>query len=697
MKMLCKEGKSGCGLAKIPLSFFFLFFFNTLFSQVPVNGFCKVSAFGTERGFNNLILTDINFDKKEDVILFDKTSNSLLFHLSTVKNNFTQPIKKFFYFPISKIEEIGHENEKRIFLFLSRKEKLIGLASISKNEKIRLLDIVSYKSTPSSFSIKKDSSGKAVEAIIYGEPFEGISLLKIENDKISEKRIFKENVFKSAVWVDLDYDGIDDIAAYDIFDGELLLLINDGEDNYQLERHVKLGGKLRELKAIDWNGNGYNDLFFSDDDGFEILLGDSVSSFNRKELFKTALTPKKCSVSDFNNDGKPDIAWVEENKSGVFIYYSKSDSSYSKPQKYLSDEIFADIKDFSSNDKKTLFLLSKNGKVFQINNIEEPETQNMLLAEGNPVLLENFKTNRYNDMSLAYFDSLSGSINLLMSNLNIFNTAFQFPAAKNHSEFKMFFTSDSIRTFLLYSKGEKLIEIFRFNIYDYSVNSFKLYADKNICDALAVDSFNGDYLLLLTKENGSAEVVKYQPEGNKFIKQEKLLSEKNVIDATLSFRKFLEVSFLIEKSDSLLLQRKALTNNGIASESVSLGLANEFAPRLFLLNSRKKDYPVAINNDKGLIYFVINEKIKTVSLPKEISLPLKNIKSFYFMGFNYLFILSDNGNTLFEAQLDAKLNYLGNKKFIESETVIDYFGSEFMKFPYLFYINKNHEIKFKKF
>ena len=696
MKMLCREGKSGCGRAKIPLSFFFLFFFNTLNAQVPLNGFCEVSSFETSKEYNNLFVSDINFDDCEDILLYDKISNSLLFHLSTVKKSFSQPIKKFFYFPISKIEEIGREKEKRIFLFLSRKEKLIGLASISKNEKIRLLDIISYKSTPSDFSIKRNSSGKVTEAIIYGEPFEGIALLKIEDSKISERRIFKDNVFKSAVWIDLNYDGIEDIAAYDIFGGELLLLINDGEDNYRLERRVKPKGRARELKCVDWNGNGFNDLFFSSDDGFEIFFGDSVSSFTNKNIFKTDHAPKKSAVSDFNNDGKPDVSWIEERNDGISFIFSKNDSSYSTPQKYFHGKIFADIKDSKSETDNSLFLLTKNGKVFKIKNITGKEKHKMILASGNPLLLGRFKTNRYNDLSLAYFDSLSGSVNLLMSNMDVFNDAFRFPAAKNHSEFKAFFTSDSIRTFLLFSKGEKLIEVFRFNIYNYSVSSFEIYSDYNLYDAIAVDSFHGDYLLTLTKEENAVKVNKYELNGRKFVLRENIFSENETLDALISFRKKVFVYYLKEKNDSLFLHKKTIGNGDFENEPVNLGLSGSFVPRLYLIASRKEDYPAIVNNDKRSVDILFKEKVKRFQIPEELSLPPKSVKSFYFMGFNYLFIVPQNGATMFEAQFDSRMNFLGGKNFIESESVIDYFSAEFMKFPYLFYINENNEIKFKK-
>ncbi|NOX18772.1 MAG: VCBS repeat-containing protein, partial [Chlorobi bacterium] len=662
MKTLCTEGKNGCVRAEILLSLFFLLFSNALHSQVPINGFCNAAVFETSKEYNNLFLSDLNFDKKEDVVLYDKISNSLLFHLSTVTNTLSEPIKKFFYFPISKIEEIKNSKASRTFLFLSRKEKLIGLASIQKNLKIRLLDVVSYKSTPSNFSVKKSSDGKATEAIIYGEPFEGIALLEIEDSKISEKRIFPDNVFKSAVWIDLNYDGNKDIAAYDIFDNELLLLINDGEDNFRLERKIKLIDRLRDLKSVDWNGDGYGDLFYSSDDGFEVLLGDSVSSFTRKEFFKTVSASKECLVSDFNNDGKPDIAWIEETGGGIFFVFSKKDSSYSKPQKYFQGIKFADIKKSLFNYAPSIFLLTNDGRIFKISSIAEQTDVNRILAKGSPVLIERFKTNRYNETSLAYFDSLSGSVNLLMSNMEVFNVAFGFHAAKNHSEFRAFFTSDSIRTFILFSKGEKLFEVFRFNIYNYSVKSFEIYSDKNLLDAIATDSYRGDYLLTLSKENDVAEINKYKLNGNKFSPRETIFSKSDILDASLSLGKRAAVCYLSKKGDSLFLSKKFLSDEKTEIARVLPGAANSYVPRLFLLASRKTEYPAIVNKNRRTIDVVIDNKIKSVPLPDNVSLPLKNIKMFYFMGFNYLFILSKGGNALTEAQLDSKMNLLGDKK-----------------------------------
>ena len=118
-----------------------------------------ISKAGAISGFRNpdhrfpvLFITDFNDDLKNDIILFNKSENKITIHSSN-KLGYSNPEIKFFYFPISFIAEFGiNDNNDKQYLFISRKEQLAGLFSITKFGTLQLLNIIQFKSIPSKIS-----------------------------------------------------------------------------------------------------------------------------------------------------------------------------------------------------------------------------------------------------------------------------------------------------------------------------------------------------------------------------------------------------------------------------------------------------------------------------------------------------------------------------------------------------------------
>jgi hypothetical protein len=108
-----------------------------------------------------------------------------------------------------------------------------------------------------------------------------------------------------------DFSGIGRIglAAVDGFGGAVTVRLGLGDGTFQVPQHFDTGNEPSGLVAIDLNHDGQSDLVVANDGtpgGASVLLGVGDGTFGQQNRFPTGVSSAVASA-DFNGDGRPDI------------------------------------------------------------------------------------------------------------------------------------------------------------------------------------------------------------------------------------------------------------------------------------------------------------------------------------------------------------------------------------------------------
>jgi hypothetical protein len=110
---------------------------------------------------------------------------------------------------------------------------------------------------------------------------------------------------------DFNGDGNLDLATANQFDDTVSILLGDGTGNFTLVSSPAAGVYPESVAVGDFNGDGKLDLAvanYTDSGTVSILLGDGTGNFTLTSSFATGSYSLSAAVSDFNGDGKLDLA-----------------------------------------------------------------------------------------------------------------------------------------------------------------------------------------------------------------------------------------------------------------------------------------------------------------------------------------------------------------------------------------------------
>ncbi|HLJ45719.1 MAG TPA: FG-GAP-like repeat-containing protein, partial [Bryobacteraceae bacterium] len=174
---------------------------------------------------------------------------------------------------------------------------------------------------------------------------------------------------------DVNGDGKPDIVVGDASGSGVYVLLGKGDGTFQTPvKYSTGGGDVNSVAIADFNGDGKPDIAFC---GFVnllppvgaagILFGNGDGSFQAvTSLSGFGSTPAVLAVGDFNHDGKPDLAIVDQGyqsqPGGVNVYLNKGNGTFQTPVGYTAGQypVFMASSDVSGDGIPDLIVSAKD-------------------------------------------------------------------------------------------------------------------------------------------------------------------------------------------------------------------------------------------------------------------------------------------------------------------------------------------------
>ncbi|MGE5353007.1 MAG: FG-GAP repeat domain-containing protein [Acidobacteriota bacterium] len=483
-------------------------------AQIPVNGFCRYQSFQTPEGFHSFASLSFNGDAYTDLALFDPLKKEIITFAGQAEGSFKAGKTFRLKDEPSLIEPIDKNLPGTLCAFISRKNRTTGLLNFSNSGSPNILSELKLDSYPGGMSLMDINSDGHEEILIYGEAFNGLSIIYTNNGRLKEKKLLNKNIYSHAVWTDLNHDSYPDIIAVDLVTNSLKFLYNNSRGEFYEARQMKGHGKITSLLAYDFNLDGLQDVVAVQGNGIFILYGDYVSSFKRTQTISTDIRPDEIVISDFNSDGLNDIACLDKGHSVVSVAFSKEDGSFFKEINYLAKDAISHIAPYYSKFLTGLLSLDTRGRLYLISNLSVIKNNVSLSLGASPSDISYFDAGNNNIIDLCSVDRFRPQLNILLRDKSgIPSHYYSVDLVDTCSNLEIYDKKDYEKIFYCYTKGKRLIQAVTVNFKDNRISKDNFYAAGPLYDLKAIDGEAADrtklYAALIKDGNLRLQVFDY--------------------------------------------------------------------------------------------------------------------------------------------------------------------------------------------
>ncbi len=564
MKKHYKEEKTGLKAELLPINILLISIalFSKTFGQVPLNGFCRFHEVSVNAGYEKIFAVDFNGDGYRDIIAynhFDKKYSALTFDQKS--KNF-KSAERYSPYVLSKFHALG-EDEKgaRKYVFTSRKDRIAGQISFAKSGSFSVSSKYKFDSYPNNIDASDIDKDGRYEILVSGPAFKGISVIGESKRGMIKNDLSTNRAFRYSSFIDLDYDSYEDIAAVDLFSNAVKFYYNDRSGGFGGERSIDLGGSVSDFKTLDVNLDRFNDLVYIKNRQLEIILGDSVSSFQKKVKINSGFPVDEYSIFDFNGDGYNDIAMLNIDEGILSIMFAENSDHFFPPFVLFNRKGIVDITSYVDRGGRKLCVLDKNGKVYLIDKTIGYDNDLNLAAGTRPALIGMFNYLNDNSPDFYMIDGGDRQLKLFLSaRSNLFDRYFSFRLSGMCDKVVVDENLPDEKTFYCYSGGGRIIEILKINLYDGTFTRKILYADGPIEDLKLVpdNSRISQNLFLLINNRGKLFSQSFEFRDFRYLKSALDSVSTNVEAAVLAFNPLREIYFFTRYGGMLYLNKTSL-------------------------------------------------------------------------------------------------------------------------------------------
>ncbi|MCX7875293.1 MAG: VCBS repeat-containing protein [Melioribacteraceae bacterium] len=486
----CKEEKQDLKKEIIIKTFFFFLFINQfLFSQIPLDGFCKLEEIKIQKNFNKIFPFDFNNDGYKDLIIYSPNEKKYITIKAVDKSNFDNPVLHTSSYSISVIKSQSDIYLGKKVGALLNNSKEISIITFNRSGSINFNNKEKLNGFASSIDISKNVFGK-LELITSGAGIDGLKIYHEKNSRISFFENIKGKQLSHVTFCDFNYDSFDDILAFDINSNSLVFYYNNHYGDYDEQRSIGINGLVKDIQTVDVNSDRFTDIILNVDGKLNFFIGDSVSSFQKNTKFNfDSYVVNAFNVFDYNADGINDIAFINEDKNEIKISFGKGNNQFYQPITLLNKNNLTDLISYFDRSGRKLSVVSSDGNVYVISKIflNDNDFQISLANNTNTISTFDYSKDGYKD--LCWIDNFS-TLNIALSERkNLFAKYYKFALQSDCDNLTVDDSKPESKIFVAYKSRNKNIEIVYYNfkseslkrkiIYSkYKIEELKIYGDK---------------------------------------------------------------------------------------------------------------------------------------------------------------------------------------------------------------------------
>lgn len=689
MKKHCLEERLVLKLVII-LSFL-IPFASGVFAQIPINGFCQYEKFSVAGNYKNVFALNFNNDSYTDIALTNPDEKSIILYKGNSVSKAADPVISRLPFSVSAIHLIKTGDAKNKYVFISRKDREIGILDIQESGKVKVSSSVKVNCYPENLSVADVDQDGIDEVLISGCSYEGLSIYKVAAGSFQKVRTISARNFSSALFVDLNNDGIPDIAAIDLLKNCITFYFNDSFGGFTQIREINSRERITGLKSYDFNLDSYNDLLFIQGNELTILKGDSVSSYRSRIDVITKNKPSRYVIGDFNSDGMNDIAYLDNTFSTVSVIYSKERNEFYKEISYLNKEKLTDIIPFYSKFIKGIAVLGDNSNLYMVSTLKLIQDNTSISLGVEPDNINYFDAWNDKIYDFYFLDKLDPYLNLVIrNNAGIPYLYYPLKMLEKHTSIVVDDIIANRKVFYCYSKGRKLIEIITLDLNSKKMSREKIYSSGPLFDLRIVhDKNTGDKAEIITAyrkaNNLRVQVFSFRDFRYTIATSGDLV--ENIVDAKLISGNPLDVYYW-QSCDNVYCFNKLELNSDLKPNSYLNKFSVEknkgyriinFTGDVFnkekdnavnFLISRNKKYAVITTDDKNYRMTLQNNDNGSFQVDNDANFFLGEWR---FNGLNKLFVYNKSSEALEKLDILSKRNMLLSTKIVDSKNLGSYF------------------------
>jgi hypothetical protein len=537
------------------------------FPQIPINGFCLLNDFNIPQGYEKILSTELVIDQSS------ATDEFILYSPSLKKVCIFIPASKSFYefetaFEISQLKELKDKNQNsKRFVFTSRRKRTAGIFEINSDTLNNFIpplfkSQITFDSYPENIYSADVNSDGFEEILISGSSFDGISILFSSADRLSEKKIVAGSSFKDAVFIDLNNDGLKDIAGFNLIDNSLQFFYNDRKSNFKLVRTFQQDDIIDLLKTHDIDRDGFADIIYCRGNTLQIKFGDFQSSYNDKITISLNAKPDAIQFGDYNNDKNNDVLYFNSQSGRINILFGKGTRKFYDDIIYHINSSISAIATFQNNKKNNLAYITTDGLLAAIGLYRSTASRLKIVPAVKPGAISKFDFDNDGILDFCFIDEYDNSLKIFQRDKNgVPVNLYSYLLSEKHDEIIVDDFYLRRKTFYCYSKESRLIEALRINFRNGKFINQQLYSPGKLKD-LAIkraDSSLVNIYMLYDKQN-KLYPGKFEHRELSTTFDELPLVDRNVISAELLLNGSRTVYYWKQTVDSLFFNKAIIRN-----------------------------------------------------------------------------------------------------------------------------------------
>lgn len=545
-------------------------FSQSVFSQIPINGFCKYNCYKADSGFTNFMLINFNSDFYSDFILYSPSKKEVEVIKGEKKGVLEE--KKSFRIPVEISSVLPVQNRRGPdYFFVNRKKLKAGIYELKTSGKPNLKNSISFDSYPDYLSVANvDGKGKN-EVLVSGSSFNGLSIIYQDDKELTEKKLVKGTSFSHSVFCDLNNDHFPDIAAYNVLKRRFEFFYNDSKGEFRRVRSISFPEKITSLKSFDINLDYYADLIFTSGKSFYIWYGDFRSSYENTTKIETLYKPDKYILGDFNKDGRIDIAYLNLEHSLVSVLFAKNDFEFYPEVIYLQQKELTDISPYYSRFVDGIAVLSLDGNIHTITKLTSFAESVDISLGARPGALSFFDDENNGITDFCFIDEYDKKIKFILRNSGgVPARFFSCQLYGNHNKIISESLNTGFKNYVCYSSGKKLIEIIKADFDNNKIKRTALYSPGPIKDLKLKKVNDNEYNIYFTyTNNNSLSLGMFSYKDFKFSFSDEVIDTGKIYDAGLGLEDEPVVYYWQKSEQNALLKEKYLFNSSEADSEIT--------------------------------------------------------------------------------------------------------------------------------